>query len=507
MYRITCPYCFKEFDDSDVKFRSEFVNLKELDEFDDSQEKKEAKLFARRISNIYKTWWTVGENPFATSEMDSAAINVNPYERPVIDPASSVWQPFLLPIGEGDYKSKFLIRDNDGMVAHIKLRRTSLHEEMTCSRRVCPHCYNPLPENFGKTQIITIPIIGVTNSGKTVFMSSLLKNINKYVVNIGYTGAKTTGGVFSFREKNKVEQNQRLPQPTTPTLVQQPLCFVMNKPVRGNKLASYTVVLYDLAGEYFNRDPTYDIHFEYRHRRPLLEHADGIILLIDPAQLTGADEGSLAVAALDNIQDVLLDGGKLGRKAKTPIAICIPKADNDKFLEVFGAEIQSFATLSADYDTRSKKIPADQYNELNDRLYDAMLMNSSNGIFAQTGNYEMSRFFAFSAVSGELIEDGVLKGRPFPQRIEDPLLWLLAKNGYCSVEGNLHHDIRCPNCGSYWTRFKEHISADPKKFLKSQTYTKFEYVCKNKSCNCIFNADDEGNVVGEWRFIKPEENL
>lgn len=305
-----------------------------------------------------------------------------------------------------------------------------------------------------------------------------------------YTGAISTSGVYSFRQVNKVERDSKLPDPTNPELVQQPLCFVMNKPLSGNTLASYTVVLYDLAGEYFNLDPTQDIHVERKHRRPLLEHADGIILLIDPKQLIGKDENNLAVAALNNIQSVLLDGSRNGARAKTPIAICIPKADNEEFLNAFGPEIQSLATQGADYDARSRKIPADQYNELNDKLLENMQMNIENGVFPQTFNYEMSRFFAFSAVNGDLIREGVLTGRPFPQRIEDPLLWLLAKNGYCEVEGTLHHDIRCPSCGSYWTRYEEYEEPDKKKIFKKQTYTKYNHVCRK--CGYRFNIEENG---------------
>lgn len=506
MYKITCPFCFKEFDDTDVKFRSEFVNGKELDEFNDQYERHEAELFSRGMSSTYKNWW--GGDSFATSEKDPAATaakDVQPYERPVIDPSSSTWQNYLLPIGNGDnYKSKFLIRDNDGMVAHIKLRHTALHEEITCSRRVCPRCHNPLPENFGKTPIITIPIIGVMGAGKTVYMSSLLSNISSYVTSVGYTGAVSTNGVYAFRQSNKVGIGNPLPNPTNPELVQQPLCFVMNKPLTGIKLASYTVVLYDLAGEYFNDDAEHNILIEEKHRRPLLEHADGIILLIDPGQLTGKDKKNPAVIALDKIQNVLLSGGSLGTKAETPIAICTPKADSPEFKAFFGSEIQELATQGVDYDKQAKKIPAEQYNKLNDGLREVMQINDDNGIYPQTYNYQMSRFFAFSAVNGELIEGGILTDRPFPKRIEDPLLWLLAKNGYCDVEGNLNYDIKCPNqnCGSYYTRYEEHQSPDPKRFLKSQTYSTFNHVCRR--CHCIFNVDDDGRVVGEFRFLTSE---
>ena len=89
MYQITCPYCFREFDDSEVKFRSEFVNTKELDEFNNKYERNEAELFSRNISSTYRNWWTVRDS-FTTSEMDPAAKDVQPYERPIIDPASSI---------------------------------------------------------------------------------------------------------------------------------------------------------------------------------------------------------------------------------------------------------------------------------------------------------------------------------------------------------------------------------------------------------------------------------
>lgn len=61
MYTITCPYCFKIFDDSEVKFRSEFVNTEELENIEIENERREAELFSfkRQGSNLYREWWTV----------------------------------------------------------------------------------------------------------------------------------------------------------------------------------------------------------------------------------------------------------------------------------------------------------------------------------------------------------------------------------------------------------------------------------------------------------------
>lgn len=171
MYTITCPYCFKIFDDSEVKFRSEFVNTEELENIEIENERREAELFSfkRQGSNLYREWWTVRDR-FNTSEPDDDARDFfHPYQRPIIDPSNPEWQEYLIQVGEGDTnKEKYLIRDKDDMAVGIKLKATSFHYEITCCRRVCPHCNNPIPQGFGKSPVITIPIVGTSSTGKTV---------------------------------------------------------------------------------------------------------------------------------------------------------------------------------------------------------------------------------------------------------------------------------------------------------------------------------------------------
>ncbi|MBR0537013.1 MAG: hypothetical protein IJK40_02600 [Clostridia bacterium] len=516
--RITCPYCFKAFGDDEVMFRSEFVNHAELDDLAEADQ-IEARTFSPISLNDnymtpYKEWWTgpdkTGNNVFNSSERDPAEQlrdpnYVLPYRRVVIDPKEPFWQKYLVPQNERavpNSRERYLIRGSDNMVCGIKLRATRLHPEMLCSRRVCPYCNNPLPDNYGKAPVITIPIIGVTNSGKTVYMSTLLRKINYYMTKVGYNDAKPSGnGTYAFAERNKVEAGKKLPDPTQAEEVQQPIIFNMTRDIGNNRIATYTVVLYDLAGEYFNNNPMYDITKEYKHRRPLLENANGIILLIDPKQLTETDglsfqsngrQGNPAVTALNIINQVLQSAGKVESKVTTPLAVCIPKSDTEQFLYFFDERTQELATQSATYDIHRKGIPAEQYNALSDSLYDALELNPDNGIISAANNYEMKRFFAFSATGGAPIDEEThqMIGTPTPERLEDPLMWLLAKNGYCEVNGVLSRDVRCPACGSYHTRFRITNVREKAGLFRSRDVT-YHYICLR--CKQYFNL---GNEIG-----------
>lgn len=527
--KIMCPYCFKKFRDTEVKFRSEYVFEGEIDDLSSREDINEAMLYKRPEYNsqpvprdYYDFWSEVGGNSYKTSETTADVREFPPYSRPIIDPSDSSWQRQLVKVNPSvtdDKKEAYLRNDGsvDGMANAVIIKKTNLHEQAVCMRRVCPYCNNPLPQGYGKSETIFIPVIGITGAGKTVYMAALLKYINRYMASVGYNSAEPCGGYDAFTSTNPLKRGKSLPRPTASDVAQQPLFFTMRKLVKGsrNKLKEYTVVLYDLAGEYFNSadfddsaDPnnrvnTKDIENETKHRRPLLANADGIILVVDPAQLTGRNNNP-AVTALNKIYKILLESSKTGDRAAAPIAVCVSKADGKDFKDYFGLEIQRIALTSANY---NKKLPAEDFNNLTDKIFNVLDTDPNCYIVDGANNFEKSKFFAFSAINEDLIENNVLLADPTPYRIEDSLAWLLAMNGYCDVEGNLHNDIRCPNCGSYWTRYKEHQSADPKRFLRGQTYTTFQYVCKNKTCNCIFNTDDAGHVVGEWRFIEAAKNL
>ena len=113
---------------------------------------------------------------------------------------------------------KKLITDADGFV--VKCIDILGHES---SSRVCPNCHNPLPLSYGKKPVKMISIIGVTGSGKTVYISQLLKHIDEDVNKAGLAAFYLSPNESDFVEHNKVAKNVPLPDATTPGMLSQPI--------------------------------------------------------------------------------------------------------------------------------------------------------------------------------------------------------------------------------------------------------------------------------------------
>ena len=184
-YQITCPYCFETMMDDEVLFRSERVNRGESDilpeDYDDLADFKaryqggdkeailerlrEWEFFQETEDPVYQNFWakfngTTEENPA------DVKLGVQAWRRRILDPKNEQHQRYLKRQPDG---SCFL-RDEDGNVTQIELREGGFTAK--CSRRVCRHCHNPLPDDYGKNPVKFAAVIGITGAGKTVYLSS-----------------------------------------------------------------------------------------------------------------------------------------------------------------------------------------------------------------------------------------------------------------------------------------------------------------------------------------------
>ena len=287
-FEITCPYCFRKMLDSEVLFRSEKVNQGEPDilpdEYDDMEDfqaryrgpdKEEIlskyydwEFFAETEDPAYEAFWA---NFNGTTEYNPAddVLRVKAYRRRVIDPSKTAHQKYLKQQSTGDY----FIYDEQGMVTQIEL---SSGEK--CNRRVCRHCHNPLPDNYGKNTVKFATIIGITGAGKTVYLSQLLRRMRTYAVKVGLSAIVNNTGVRTFLENNVIAANEPLPGSTPSTRFQQPLFYEMVRDAKEHGRVTETFVLYDVAGEVFKESSLVNKF------APFVEHADGVIVLIDPMQ-------------------------------------------------------------------------------------------------------------------------------------------------------------------------------------------------------------------------------
>ena len=503
-YRIVCPYCFEEMSDEQVLSRSELVTKGESDiipdEYDDledfiaryrgsDKEKilsmyKEWEFFSEKSDSIYDGFW---EKFNGTTEYNPAddILQIKAYRRPIIDPNDKTHQKYLRKKGD-DY----FIRDSQGMVSQIELKSGE-----RCNRRVCKFCHNPLPDNYGKNNVKFASVIGITGAGKTVYLSQLLRKMKTYTVHAGLSAIVNNSGVVSFLEKNVVAANKPLPSSTPATRFQQPLFYELVRANEAGGKITETFVLYDVAGEVFT-DSALVNRFA-----PFIEHADGVIVLIDPMQFEAINGTSSAGKALDEPTTVLeiihhiISHEALGSKCSIPFAICLSKADTQAVQSVFSDNLKQLLLeqVHGIQDVNGYYLPifnAKEYAPIAKELLH--FIQSEEITLAQTmmTNYSSYAYFAFTALGCDVAE-GVREngeryqypvGPVLPIRIEEPLLWLFYKFGYIGKNADLPGEIFCPMCGSLNTR---EIPESERHIVEKHGLFKKKNIYVNRCCvNC-----------------------
>lgn len=475
--RFTCPYCFEEMTDEEVLFRSEKVNqgdnpalpleYADREEFDRSynepdkedilEEYDDWEFFAEGDDEVYEAFWRRFQGTTEKNPADDK-LGVKAYRRRIIDPANQEHQRYLLSQADGSY----WIRDAQGMVAQIQLNTP---ERELCHRRVCPHCHNPLPDTYGKSKVNFAVVIGITGSGKTVYISQLLKNLERYAARAGLDAVKSPN-VSTFLDANPIRADAPLPGSTPAGRFQQPLFYQIIRNAEGEKRVTETFVLYDVAGEALTDSaliPRY---------APFIEHADGMIMLLDPLQFQSVCQGNRSYAKLDDPKEVLDQIHNIvsqadDRKCDIPLAVCLSQIDLPEVQTVLETLVPGLSGLlkedvSGELDENGDNKPlfnARQYNPIADKLSQFIRQDEPALAMRLRNNYSTYAYFAFSALGCE-VETGVDSngaeyrypvGPVGPKRVEEPLLWLFHKLGYIGVNEPLfsliQQKIYCPFCG------------------------------------------------------------
>lgn len=452
---ITCPFCFKTFDSETVHFKA--MTLKEndtgtlaLDDFsetadenfdffaeagDKEQDKTEDKslnqLFQEKEDVLYKNFWKRYANQ---PEWKYA-------NYPVITDKDSRMMM-------GGYH-----HDADGFVDSV----TDAFGEST-RERICPCCHNPLPPNYGKYPVHFIATVGITSSGKTVYLSQLMKNMDGIMANVGLGTLSMTEGDARFIKEHPVKKDIPLPRGTTPGTLSEPLFYVIL-----SKGTYHTLVFYDVAGENCV-DPEGMEKFG-----PFVEHADGIIMILDPDQFSRVredtdDDIAGPKAVLKAMFNSFLSSKNQGGKTDVPLALTISKSDKLYNHPLISPNSNLFQEIR--FDEKNQGFDSQQYRnvmgevrkflrDVNEGRQLTMILESC---------FEKYGLFAFTALNcdvkeEEVVEDGVRKkvampvSHPSPIRIEEPLLWLLNQFGIVRETGSAQGGSGLGAGGGLFSRF------------------------------------------------------
>lgn len=433
---IVCPYCFKSFKHFEVEFRSEkyFNNEEEIEtvlgkslsEMQMNGDKEGINTYNRYKHLLkgqheeYTNFWHRHSNGM-TTEIDSrrrSRDDIPAWELPIID--ETLIEKF--------------ITDNDGFVTGCveKIKHTET------SARVCPHCRNPLPKGYGKYEVKRIAIIGVTGSGKTVYISQLLKNmggIKGFMNKVGLATFPTTTNEKLFISKNAVEMGEKLPVGTTPETLVQPMFFDVAD-YKDGKTKYHTIVLYDIAGEncqdIIHEDGTITSAANSMQKfGSFVTNANGLILLIDPRQMDMVESSKKVPEAdevIKTLHNVLAKDND--NRSQIPIAICFAKSDEAPAIQQITNNLSNNQVNYCD-----EGFDAKSYNQLEEKL--AIMMRQYSLHTALKTQFKYFNYFAISAIGCDVDKNtNAPTTIPNPKRIEEPIFWLFKHFGFIESNGN-----------------------------------------------------------------------
>ena len=354
---IKCPYCFGEFAHDEVHFR---IAEGTCEDAKNRAEKKETPEEKGRYSKFIKR-----------KEIDPKYNKVWGSLRGGT-PSSVVEDLFYVPWVDQANKSDMItgdfITDDDGFVEQIEDRCSHIPSKT----RICPHCHNKLPLHYGKNPQKFISILGVSASGKTVFLKQLLAKLKDSL----------QGGILSHVNGSFVEMtlpdddnsyltlDQPLPD-STKTLNFKVPYFVTMTFKKDNVLTTYDFVIYDVAGEILvdlaKNDPN-----KFEFFAGYIKSSDAIITLIDPMQLVSNPKpqypASEMISTLYNV---------FAGQVQVPTAITISKSDlllsSERIKESLNPDgvffnSNSIITKNIPWDPAKKYFYADEYANLSGQL-------------------------------------------------------------------------------------------------------------------------------------------
>jgi hypothetical protein len=316
--------------------------------------------------------------------------------------------------------------------------------------KICPHCGEEL--RTGGQQSTTIALVGASSSGKTCYMTALLRQIRRRLAKGESIGMslefEDDESRNYFREKEAKIFKAHEPPPLTVrggddmNEPEATMYLTVRFPVRGlvarlrhGEVGAISLVIPDPSGELFEkREDAYALgHY--------VGNARAILLMMDPwasdayRERRGGDlpEYSNPGDALNYmIKNLRSDAGEKG-KLDQALAVVLTKCDEEGMFD------PDDPAWKGKFPPQGRTYSPQLAREISDVVvqYAEEQLELANVVAMARSNFKNVCFFAASALGSPPIltedEDGNTVARlrnPEPRRVEEPLLWVLHQWGY-----------------------------------------------------------------------------
>ncbi|EGL19455.1 MULTISPECIES: hypothetical protein [Paenibacillus] len=393
-YSIVCPYCFNKFEPDDVVFRASHIK----DNDDDFMLQEDERL---------NSW----RRKFNLSEVDMEAVIL----------------PSTIP---DSYKT---------YIQNVLVAVTDRYGETT-RRRLCPYCHNELPISAGKVPSNIISIVGASQVGKSVYMTSLIHTLQHTTASNFNAACMPLSAEISrkFRQHyhEPIFERGSMLQSTNPNEQQEP--FIFQFVFKDEREAPLTIVFFDVAGEGMVQREYLDIYASH------IKNSSGILFLVDPLQIrsirdkiqinVGGEQGEFA-NRYDEPREVVISlfenfiAHQSNSKTDIPTAIVLTKSDMLQYLKEEDSEyIQPNSNVFRNV-VHQGYLDASEFENINGEIgrfiekVDRPFKDAVDVYFSNTA------YFAVSALGTNPVNKQI-SGVINPTRVDEPFIWLLHKLGY-----------------------------------------------------------------------------
>ncbi|MEU7165312.1 hypothetical protein AB0A70_11790 [Streptomyces morookaense] len=314
--------------------------------------------------------------------------------------------------------------------------------------RVCRRCHSDLPSDYCDQDSRIIALVGAKATGKSTYVTVLVNELRHRVGGAYRASLAAMGADTQRRDREtaaELYERLQLPGATRPAALgfNDPLLYRLSVPARSRLGAGSrhtALVFFDAAGEDLRNAEAMDRYTAY------LAAADGIILLVDPLQLPSvrdelAGTGGPPLPPVETSpQQIAADvagqlrshrrAGSRGRLS-TPVAVALTKTDMLRPLLSPQSPLHGNASHHGGaLDDADRTAVHEEVRSLLGSWDGGALHRQLESDFSDVGLFGLS---ALGAPPPSDAPADAPKSGPQPVRVEDPLLWLLARRNLLPV--------------------------------------------------------------------------
>ena len=324
----------------------------------------------------------------------------------------------------------------------VKCKKSGCHGLAT--QRKCPQCGGDIPKMALETPNLPFSIVGVSNSGKTNYITVMLQELSR-----GSSGIRLALGAQNNETKDHQYENYKriyedhIPPESTAGGERMPQIWYIKNLFRkrGNNVPTYTFTIFDGAGE--------DHENNLDRSSPVcryIETSKAIILTLDPLILSSIRKGGIVddntmknslagdTGEIKNAANVINSvatyiksarGIKETKILQIPIAVVLTKFDTIINHSSFSEEA---VIKKPSLNVRNGKISMEAIKQVDEEIRAWLCeIGESSFIDALTSNFKEFFFFGVSSYGNPPQGTARLCDEIKPHRVLDPILWLFKK--------------------------------------------------------------------------------